>query len=64
MYVTLPPTHCSKCGSTDSENFSNANFDGIRCNKCGHQKILNMRHNYRDELNEPKCYTAPERREF
>lgn len=64
MYVDLAPTHCSKCNSTNSENFSNANFDGIRCKGCGHEKILNMRHRQKDELLEPSAYTATERREF
>jgi len=64
MHVELPATHCSKCNSTNSENFSNDNFDGIRCKKCGHEKVLNMRRRQRDELLGPAAYMATERREF
>ena len=42
MYVDMPPTHCSKCDSTDSETFITRREKGIRCRKCGHEKIMDI----------------------
>ena len=36
MYVQLPPAKCSKCGSTNSEDYQRADCRGTRCLDCGH----------------------------
>lgn len=63
MYVDLPPTHCSQCGSENNEIFSTREFKGIRCRKCGHEKITDLLPPVTAE-NVKEAYMASERREF
>ena len=62
MYVEIAQT-CSKCNSTDSENFSTRNITGIRCRKCGHEKINSV---FTESIagSIKGVFTASERNEF
>ena len=39
MFYNLSGPKCSQCQSTDREQFQQAGKDGIRCLKCGHEKV-------------------------
>ncbi len=63
MYVELPLTHCSKCGSEDSEIVTTRNFQAIRCRKCKHEKITHaFQASVQDSANE--AFKATDRNEF